>query len=187
MRGSAQPACLPFGVGDPDRQGGAVRCPQMVFLEPPAPSALLCCLWHSTAGTLGDMPRVPWKLSGRDGVHRLWLFKSSPVPHLHQGRFSARTQGEGTWRNGSLIFILALGKQCLGVVHPFSACGGEHRHREGTQPRCATAACSALAPPRPQVPVNHGKATKAKRQLGDIIRSGWLFLWRALAGRGAQL
>lgn len=56
---------------------------------------MLPLAWHGTVGTLGDMPRVPWKLSGRDGVHRLWLIKSSPVPHLHQGRFSTRTQGEG--------------------------------------------------------------------------------------------
>lgn len=41
--------------------------------------------WHSMLGTLGDMPGVPWKLSGREGVHQLSLTNSFPIPKFHQG------------------------------------------------------------------------------------------------------
>lgn len=44
----AQHACH-LGWGTPIWQGGAARCPQTVLLEPPAPLALPCCLWHGLA------------------------------------------------------------------------------------------------------------------------------------------
>lgn len=44
----AQHACH-LGWGTPIWQGGAARCPQTVLLEPPAPLALPCCLWHGSA------------------------------------------------------------------------------------------------------------------------------------------
>lgn len=45
---------------------------------------------------MGDMPRVPWELSGRDWVNQWSLIQPSFICHLNQGQFGTRTQGEGT-------------------------------------------------------------------------------------------
>lgn len=135
----AQHVCH-LGWGGPDPAGWSRTLPSDGLARAPdtLSSPVLPLARHSMAGTLGDMPRVPQKLSGRDGVHRLRLINSSPVPHLRRGRFGARTQGEGTWKNRFLIFILVLGKHSLGVARPFPARGGDRGHVEGTQLLCAT-------------------------------------------------
>lgn len=170
MRVSPPSKGRPFGVGDPSLVGWSSKLSSDSL--PGAPGTLsnpllpLAC--PGTAGTQGDMPKVPWKLSGRDRgvVCQLWLIKSPPIPHLHRSQFDSRTQAEGTWTKGSLIFIVHFTKTQFrsGSVFPCAWWESGTRGRDTTM-LCHHHVCRT-APPGPQVPVNHGKATEAPcRQL----------------------
>lgn len=81
-----QPALLScfLGWGTPVLQRGAAQSWWSPW--PPWPShAASSMTWQSRLGTLGDVPGMPWKVSGREGVHCLCLINSFPFPNLHQG------------------------------------------------------------------------------------------------------
>lgn len=101
---------------------------------------------------------------------QLWFIKSFPVPHLHRTQFDSRTQGEWTWTNRSLIFIVCFKRMQLRSGSVFPCMWQESRTRgRDTTVLCRHHMC-CTAPPGPQVPVNHGKATKApRRQLGVAV------------------
>lgn len=69
MRVSPPSIGRPFGVGDPNLAGWSSKLSSDSLPAAPGTlcSPMLPLTCPGTAGTLGDLPKVPWKLSGRDG------------------------------------------------------------------------------------------------------------------------